>query len=820
MNLQKKWTVYLIHHSHTDIGYTERQDKIIRYHCYFIKQAVDILNDIHAGRREGCQGFVWQCENYWQVKNFYDHASPAYIADFEKYVKSGEIGLSGNYLNMTELVSYDVLSSRIAQAKAYGNQLGVAVKSGMSADINGYAWSYGDALCENGVENLYSCIHAHHGLFPLRKKQTPFWWETPKGNRVLVWNGEYYHFGNELCFAPHGASTYMIQDEISRRFASSSIYRESAEDTDSTELASLHSRLERYLQNLESEGYPADFIPIMVSGAITDNAFPSAEIARRVNLLNEKYEGQVEFHMTTLDAFFDRVRATFTDIPTYRGDWNDWWADGVGSTPAAVKHFRGAQRKYDLCRKLDPNTALGDEELMEQAAENMMLYAEHTWGYSSSVSEPWETLVNDLDLKKTAYAVNANTEVSLNLDQILAAKGETTIKQGRPQRYKVINPHPFPVRMGALLYVEFWEYIDGVMFDLNTPFEVVDEATGQVLPSQIKRIARAYQIEALVELQAGEERELMLRYTGKKANATVQNHAYVGAEGVRDIVVPGQRQQNTSYIETDCLVVRFDQETGLCSVIDKRTGDELLRDGHKHAPFTGIYEVTDADPSMCAVRTKMGRNRKSPATKRYESRLTGIEIVENGDVYVAVRMDYALEGTKFYSVFLKIYQALPRMEAMVRIHKTSVWEPENLYIALPFTAGQGDSQTIDKTGCAVRPGIDQLPGTNQEFYLLQNGLVCQGENKTVRVAVKDTPLMVFGSLKAHPIELCDGDNTALNQSCAYSWVMNNFWETNFKVDLGGFYEFAYTVSVEPRQADEEALARCQADNEGVISFYR
>ncbi len=57
-------------------------------------------------------------------------------------------------------------------------------------------------------------------------------------------------------------------------------------------------------------------------------------------------------------------------------------------------------RKYDLCRKLDPHGLLGNQKLMEKTAKEQMLYAEHTWGYSSSVSEPWESLVGMLELKK------------------------------------------------------------------------------------------------------------------------------------------------------------------------------------------------------------------------------------------------------------------------------------------------------------------------------------------------------------------------------------------------------------------------------------
>ena len=48
-----------------------------------------------------------------------------------------------------------------------------------------------------------------------------------------------------------------------------------------------------------------------------------------------------------------------------------------------VKVFRNGQRKFNLCRKLDPSGEKGIPTLVEDAAENLMLYAEHTWGYSS-----------------------------------------------------------------------------------------------------------------------------------------------------------------------------------------------------------------------------------------------------------------------------------------------------------------------------------------------------------------------------------------------------------------------------------------------------
>lgn len=818
MSLKRQWKVFLIHHSHTDIGYTERQDKIIHYHCDFIRQAVDILNDIHENNREDCKGFVWQCENYWQVKNFYEHAPEEYIRDFEKYVRSGEIGLSGNYLNMTELISKDVLDTRMAQAQEYGEQIGHPVTACMTADINGYAWGYADALYEHGIDNLYSCVHPHHGVFPLYKKVMPFYWESPKGNKVLVWSGEHYHFGNDMFLAPHAGSSYLIYDEFHKLVNENLILNVSPKDTDQKEMEIARLRIERFLENLEEENYPYDIVSLAVSGMITDNAPPSVEIARRANRLNEIYQGEIVFQMATLEQFFQEVKKNCRDIPTYSGDWNDWWADGVGSTPADVKIFNEARRRYDLCRKLDAGQTLGDPELMDQAAENLMLYAEHTWGYSSSVSEPWETLVGELEKKKAAYAINANTQISGNLDRILAKKGEVSIIAGKPQRYKILNPHSIALKTKAYLYIEFWEYVEGVRYSGDLPIEVVDTQSGEILKSQVKRIARATQVEVLVDMEAGEEKEVMIRLAEKKP-FVVKNHAHIGSDGVADIMQPDGFRTDIACVETAFYKVLLDQRKGIRAIIDKKDGQDIIREDAKYPAFSGIYEITDMDGRPCDSRKEMGRNRKTTATRRYEPVLKNIQAVENGAVYTALQIDYDLQGTGFYSVYLKIYKEAARLEATVRIHKSSMWEPENLYIALPFTAGPDEVKYVDKTGCVIRPGIDQLPGSNMEFYLIQNGIVMDGKEKTLTIAVKDAPLVTFGDLEAHPIQLCGGKNVERNRAETYSWVMNNYWETNFKVDLGGFYEFTYTIATHEKMSKEDAVRICEADNEGILGFY-
>ncbi|RXZ79601.1 hypothetical protein EBB07_22235 [Paenibacillaceae bacterium] len=170
MKLKKKWTLCLVHHTHTDIGYTDRQEKIERYHDQYINQPVRL-------QREK-PGFKWVCETVWAVEQYLGRAGKEQIEAFEAAVRGGSIEVTGNYLNLTELADDRMVGEAVESAAAYGRRLGVPVRSAMTADVNGYSRDYARALAEHGVNQLFACVHTHHGRYPARRKQHPFWWEV------------------------------------------------------------------------------------------------------------------------------------------------------------------------------------------------------------------------------------------------------------------------------------------------------------------------------------------------------------------------------------------------------------------------------------------------------------------------------------------------------------------------------------------------------------------------------------------------------------------------------------------------------------------
>ncbi len=137
---------------------------------------------------------------------------------------------------------------------------------------------------------------------------------------------------------------------------------------------------------LEERGYKYDFCPLGVSGCLTDNGAPNEDMGKLVQKWNELYGDKIEVRITTLEDFFSRVEREA--LPVYKGDFTDWWADGVQLMPNAVMVFREAQRMFVTAQNLNKALNVLDEKLVDECAYALIMFAEHTWGYLNSIWEP------------------------------------------------------------------------------------------------------------------------------------------------------------------------------------------------------------------------------------------------------------------------------------------------------------------------------------------------------------------------------------------------------------------------------------------------
>jgi hypothetical protein len=668
----------------------------------------------------------------------------------------------------------------------------------MTCDINGYSWGYASALYDAGVRCLLSAVHTHHGYTVCSKKQFPFYWEGPDGKKLLVWQGEHYHLGNELnIHRLSGQYSYMIPDGLP--------------GTGLSDWELTKTRLFAYVRQLKKEGYPFDFCPIQVSGMCTDNSPPGPQIAQFVEDWNREFKNEIEMEMVTLRTFFDEVEKHTAEIPTYRGDWTDWWADGVCSTPNVVKHYREAVRKYQNCRLLDPDYKIVDQKLLDSARYDLMMYAEHTWGFSSSITEPSHPQVNTLDQRKTLFAARAHESVSRCQDQLCEHFGETAVILWKDYRIRVVNPTNHQLQAIARTDLEsLYGYRN---------IRLIEEKTGKEVPCQISYVARGYEFNIPVTLEPLEAKSFLIQEAKPGEVCSVSMHPDYGADGIHDFAFARYADPDWACtpfeMDTPFFKIRFEVPTGIVSIYDKKHQRELIN-GQKESAFQPIYEITPILTDAYTERRRMGRNRKAQHTKRDFATLTRVDTQDFGSVFMRASLQFELSGCKKTELILTAYRDLPRLDIDFRLHKESCLEPENLYLALPF-AKEESTLYVEKTGCILRPRLDQLPESCTEFYALQSGLAWIQKDSSVILALPDAPMISMGSLLPHDIRLC-GDPLQKNSDPVYSWVMNNFWETNFKASLGGFHQYSYSLRISDTTDPVECLRLASDDCTGALAF--
>jgi len=451
---------------------------------------------------------------------------------------------------------------------------------------------------------------------------------------------------------------------------------------------------------------------------------------------------------------------------------------------------------------------------MDKALYNLMFYSEHTWGFSSSIIEPWHPQVNTLDQRKNMYAGLAHEHTSRCIDQLCASLGETEVQLNKDYRFKVINPHNIAVKDIARIDLE-------ILFG-HKHFDIIDEQSKATIPYQLASVARGYEFNLMVELGPKETR--VFRLIEKDAPKLISSgmYAHDGSDHVADFYAPHNDHHplrvSPYKLEIPFIKIEFTVDQGITSIIDKTTSKELIQPNREYNPLTPIYEMTPFEHDPCEQRRIMGRNRKDMHTKRSAGKLTNVTVLDHGDVFAKVKLSYALEGTTFCDIILTGYQHLPKIDIELRFNKSSVWEPENLYLALPFTTGENEEIWIDKSGTLMRPRIDQLPGSCVDFYSVQNGIAYIGEDTSILITMPDTPLISMGTIMAHPIKLAK-EKDVNNSDYIYSWVMNNFWETNFKASLSGFHQYNYSLILSTHTDPDTCFALEKATNCSLLSFY-
>ena len=372
---ERKWRIYVAPSVHTDIGYSDLQEKVFERH-----------NANTASVLKACEtnpDFKWNMEVFAQVDWFRKQGDDAFKT-LDQRITEGRIGLTGMYLNMlTGLCTGEEMAKVLEPAQEFGRARKVPVTVATITDVPTTIGTLPMFLKQAGVKYFVEGINETRGPVFMhadkRMIQSPFWWEGMDGSRVMA--------------------------IFTRGYAEAQVIglRNSVDV--------LGQKLPGWIKAIDRPYYPCD--AIYCNGAGWDNESVTPDFIDVAKEWNKSWAFP-QIIVARADAFFQYVEQNFAQaLPVFRGDMGSYWEDGAASSAnetgmnrIAKAHLNAAERWCALAAARNPKYEFPQADFAK-AWEDAIYYDEHTWGAAGSISDPkGEQTVKQWEYK-AAYAHRA-----------------------------------------------------------------------------------------------------------------------------------------------------------------------------------------------------------------------------------------------------------------------------------------------------------------------------------------------------------------------------------------------------------------------------
>ena len=543
----RRMLVYVLPHSHHDLGYTDLQADVEE------KQIDNILQGMDLARKtekypEGAR-FVWNLEVLWGADLFLKRRPESDRAALREAVRKGWIGLNGSYANeLTGLCRPEELMELFRFGTRLGKEFGVPVRSAMMSDVPGFTWGTVMAMSQAGIRyfsaapNFFDRI----GTFMVAWQDKPFWWVSPSGNeRVLFW----------VPWTGYAMSHVMkLSDDF----------------------------VDKYQDRMDAVKFPYDISCIRWSGH-GDNAVPDPELSDWVRNWNEKYE-YPKFHIASTEtAFAAFEKAHGNRLPEFRGDLTPYWEDGAASSAFETAISRNAAERIVQAEALAAafRPQAYDVARYSETWRNVLLYSEHTWGAYDSVSDSEDPFVlKQWDVKR-AFAVNAAQQADALLQQAVGP-GDSN-----PAKIAVWN-------------TTSWERTEVVLLskEISRTGDSVEDEHGQTVPSQRLASGELALLVAAIPPFSKRTYELVAKTSTPAAHAvTVQGNTL--ANQYLSVTVDAETGDMARLMRQGDATNLVDGSNGAVNRFLFMSGDDLEHLGRSGKP---VITVEDAGPLVGTLR--------------------------------------------------------------------------------------------------------------------------------------------------------------------------------------------------------------------------
>ncbi len=678
--------------------------------------------------------FRFSLDGEWDLEQFLKTRSVTQQERAMAAIKKKQLFVPAQYANLlTGFPTAETLIRSLYPSSNLSRIQGTPFNYANITDVPSYSWSYASILAGAGIHYLAGGSNNYRAPVLLQGKlneASPVWWEGPDGGKVLLWYSRIYQQMQMLFGLP-------------------------------PVLAAGHDTLPLFLQMYEHPGYRANAAIVYGTQVENSDLFPQqAELAEKWNGIyaypHLQYSG---FH----EALANIEQQFGKDLPTIRGDGAPYWEDGIASDAYYAGLERWTEGRAPTAEKLATLTSLvnpvmkADTADLEKMWTNMVLMDEHTWGSYNSVSAPTNMEALQQLAIKDQYAVNADALADFVTRSSMAS---------------IANLIPAAPGSVILFNSLNWKRDGLVSVDLNDGDAIVDATTRQTLPYEIVSSGSGFKhVRFMAEnIPALGYKVFEMQPAAKAAAATATE--------------TGQ----TTTLESPYYKVVLDAATGAVrSIYDKQLQCELV-DQQSRYRFAQYLYVTGGDK---APNTVLQYSRVYPkADLQVHTASDGhlVSVTRTPYGWVA-RMTSEDTNTPSITTEIRLFEREKKIEFVEDVDKKEVTSKEAVYFAFPFAMKQPEFRYEIQSG-VVDPAKDLYPGAGHEWFSVQHWVSVQEDGVSGTVMPLDASLVTLGDINRGEWPEVFGKRTGT----IFSYVMNNYWDTNYRAEQGGHFHFHYVVT--------------------------
>jgi len=498
-----------------------------------------------------------------------------------------------------------------------------------------------------------------------------------------------------------------------------------------------------YLAELCESGYPYDMVQIRYSIG-GDNGPPDPNLPEFVKAWNAKYRHPKLVIATTREMFREFERRYGDRIPEVRGDFTPYWEDGAGSSARETALTRTASERLVQAEALWAMLRPGEYPVDDfyAAWRSAILYNEHTWGAHCSISQPDSQFTLDQWKIKQAFALEAERQSKELMEAAVAgirSDGDTVAA------IDVFNTCSWP-RTDLLVLPP----------GMSPAGEAITDAGGSPVPSQ--------------RLSTGELAIVVADVPplGAKRLAFGPGDASPSGAATAEGTSLTNGRLRVAIDETSGAIVRLGADGVSANLVSLDAGPGL----------NDYFYVPGRDPKTAVRNGKVK-----------------IAVQDPGPLVASLRIEGDAPGCRKLTRTVRVVDGLDRVDLVNVVDKEPIRDKESVHFGFAFDVPDGVVR-MNTPWAVVRPEVDQFPGACKNYLTVGRWVDVSNGDVGVTWTTLDAPLIELDAITvdvANPFDPGAWIRHVDPSGTFYSYVMNNYWETNYKADQEGPTTFRYAI---------------------------